>query len=242
MKNLDSFYHRRNNITKQHVVLNHSQLNYTFTSLNPNTIYGIEIKAIDAWQRSSQIIKITGKTLRKNEKFSSHKLVDPHLLEQYVSCYHLNDSLLLIEVNRSKSLIQNAIYNLTIYNNDDQFVLTDNLYSPDQRLPFAKTLNSFIYALRDNDSRHKIKLTLSTRKLEYVGLINKHCEDFYPIYSPITCSIKHINDYEHQLMINMHLFNNHKQIMTLKPTYMFYQINEIDFIKRNIHNIHKVSS
>lgn len=138
--------------------------------------------------------------------------------------------------------MRNPIYNLTIFNNEDRVVLTDNLYSSEQSLPLMKTLNSFIYYLQDNSAPHKIRLAISTMQLEFLGLIHKHCEDFYPIYSPLTCSIKPIDQYEYQLMINSYLHNNHKQIMTLKPNYVFYQTNETHVIQESIDNIHKVGS
>ncbi|CAF5089080.1 unnamed protein product, partial [Rotaria magnacalcarata] len=231
---------RHNHTIKSHVLVNHTQTTYTFASLQPHTLYSIEISVIDIWQRSSQSTRTTERTLRKNENFSSHKLIDRQLLHQSISCYHINHELLLIELNRSRFLTRNPIYNLTIYNNEDHVVLVDNLYSAEQSLPLMKTLNSFIYDLKDNSVPHKIKLAISTMRLEFLGLILKYCEDFYPIYSPLTCSIKPINQYEYQLMINTYLHNSHKHIMTLKPNYVFYQANKTHVIQESIDNIHKV--
>ncbi|CAF1466097.1 unnamed protein product [Rotaria magnacalcarata] len=230
---------RHNHTIKSHVLVNHTQTTYTFASLQPHTLYSIEISVIDIWQRSSQSTRTTERTLRKNENFSSHKLIDRQLLHQSISCYHINHELLLIELNRSRFLTRNPIYNLTIYNNEDHVVLVDNLYSAEQSLPLMKTLNSFIYDLKDNSVPHKIKLAISTMRLEFLGLILKYCEDFYPIYSPLTCSIKPINQYEYQLMINTYLHNSHKHIMTLKPNYVFYQANKTHVIQESIDNIHK---
>ncbi|CAF3467601.1 unnamed protein product [Rotaria sp. Silwood1] len=230
-----------NNTIQFRIFVNHTQLSYTFSSLYSNTFYSIDISAVDIWKRHSQKVTITTRTLssKKNENISSHQLIDRHLLDESISCYRLNHQLLLIEFNRSKFLMQNLIYNLTIYNDEDHIVLSDNLYSSKQQLPIIKTLNSFIYNIRNKNLRCKIKLIVSTIQLEFLGTTYKYCEDFYPIYSPLTCSIKLINQHKSHLMINIHLHNNHKQIMTLKPNYIFYQKNQNQLMKKNIYDIQK---
>jgi len=123
----------------------------------------------------------------------------------------------------------NHIYNITIYNNHDQIILTDNLYSFQQ--------NSFIYYLKTNFLKYKILLIVSTIQSEYLGKISKYCEDFYPIYSPLTCSIKLINQNKYHLMIHMQL---NKHLTTLKPNYIFYQKSQNYFIKKKIYDIRQV--
>jgi hypothetical protein len=41
-------------------------------------------------------------------------------------------------------------------------------------------------------------------------------------------------------MIYMQLYNNEKQIYSLKPTNVFYRTSRTYFIKKNIYDIHKV--
>ncbi|CAF0998359.1 unnamed protein product [Adineta steineri] len=249
----DDSYNRNANITHYQLVLkynntiqyrnlvNHTLSIYTFSSLHPNTLYSIEISAVDIWQRYGKTVIITSKTLplNTNEKSTSHKIIDRHLLDQSISCYRLNQQLLLIEFNRSKFLILNHIYNLTIYDNQDNIITTDSLYSLRQYLPLIKTLNSFIYQIKAKILKFKIKLMISTAQSEYLGSISKQCEDFYPIYSPLTCTIKSINLNKYHLIIHTQLFNNNKHLVTLKPNYVFYQINENHMIKKNIYDIHK---
>ena len=199
-------------------------------------MYSIDITVIDIWKRSSR-----SKTINEKTKILSHKIIDRYLLDQSISCYRLNHELLLIEFNRSRFQTLNYIYNLTIYNNYDSIILTDKLYSIPQELPRIKTLNSFIYYLKENNLRFKMKLILSTIQSEFLGMIEKYCEDFYPIYSPLTCSIKSFNQNKYQLIIHMQLYNHNKQLITLKPNYVFYQISQTKVIKKSIHQIHKVS-
>jgi len=162
-------------------------------------------------------------------KILSNKIIDYYLLDQSISCYDFNSQFLFIEFNHSKFEILNPIYNLTIYNNQDQIILTDNLSTFQQ--------NSFIYYLKKESLKYKIILIVSTIQLEYLGKISKSCEDFYPIYSPLICSIKLINQNKYYLMINMQL---NKYLTTLKPNYIFYQKNRNYFIKKNIYNIRQV--
>jgi hypothetical protein len=238
------FLLRYNNTILYLISVNKSLSTYTFSGLHPNTFYSIDISTVDIWKRSSKSTTITGRTLPYNpsEAPSSHKIIDSHLLDQSISCYRLNQQLLLIEFNRSKLVTLNYIYNLTLYDNQDHLVLTDNLYSLQQQLPIIKTLNSFIYQIKENILRFKIKLIISTNQSEYLGSISKHCKDFYPIYSPLTCTIKSIDRNMYHLTIHMQLFNNDKHLITLKPNYVFYQISQTHGIKKKIYDIHKVSS
>jgi hypothetical protein len=187
---------------------------------------------IDIWKRSSRSKTITSQTFPFNskEKILFNKIIDHHLLDQSISCYNLNDELLLIEFNNSKFRMLNHIYNLTIFDNQNHRILTDYFYS------------SFIYYLKEKHVRYQIKLMVSTIQSEYLGQISKYCEDFYPIYSPFTCLIKSIQRNEYQLIIHSQLSNYIKHIKTLQPIDIFYQINQTFFIKKNIYHIHQVSS
>ena len=104
-----------------------------------------------------------------------------------------------------------------------------------------KTLNSFIYEIKEQNFRLKMKLIISTNQSEFLGMTEKYCEDFYPVYSPLTCSMKLFNRNKYHLTIDIQLYNHNKHLMTLKPNNVFYQINQIRFIRKNIHDIQKVS-
>ncbi|CAF1566471.1 unnamed protein product, partial [Rotaria sordida] len=88
----------------------------------------------------------------------------------------------------------------------------------------------------------KIKFIFSTTQYEYIETIIKYCDDFYPIYSPLTCSIKSTGSNNHRLMIHMQINNNNnndKQINSLKPNNVFYKTSRTHFIKKNIYDIQK---
>jgi hypothetical protein len=119
----------------------------------------------------------------------------------------------------------NHIYNLTIFNHDNQMIFTDILYS------------SLIYSLKEKYFNYKIQLTISTIESEYLGKISKDCEDFYPIYFPFTCSIKLINRNRYHLMI----YNHNKQIQILRSNMIFYRVNQSYFQKKNINDVHQVN-
>jgi len=188
---------------------------------------------IDIWKRYSHSRTITGQTLplNSNQKILFNQIIDHYLLDQSISCYYFNSQFLLIEFNPSKFEMLNHIYNLTIYDNQNHMLLTDNLYQ-----------NSFIYYLKEKNLKYKIKLIISAIQSEYLGQISKDCKDFYPIYSPLTCSIKLINQNKYYLMIHMQLYNYNKHITKLKPNYIFYPKNQSFFIKKNIYDIHQVRS
>jgi hypothetical protein len=156
-----------------------------------------------------------------------------------VTCYRLDNQLLLIEFNRSQFLSSNYIYNITIYDYEDHIVHTDN--SEPQDFFSEKILNSFIYHLKRQSLTYKIKVLLSTNPSEHIEAITKYCDDFYPIYSPLSCAIKSTGPNNHHLMIQMQLYNNEKQIYSLKPNNVFYRTSRTHFIKKNIYDIHKVS-
>ncbi|CAF1595292.1 unnamed protein product [Adineta ricciae] len=253
----DDSYNQNANITyyelilKNHHTIQHRSFvnrtlsNYTFYSLHPNTIYTIDISVVDIWKRSSQTTTITGRTLSltSNEKISSHQIIDPYLIDQSIACYRLNQQFLLIEFNRTRLYNRNHIYNLKIYDHQDQLILTDNLYAIPQRLPIIKTSNSFIYQIKSDISRYKMKLTISTNQSEYLGSILNSCEDFYPIYSPLTCSMKSTKkSHVYHLTMYMQLYNNHKDLITLQPTSIFYRINRNHIVKKSIHDIRKYTT
>jgi len=159
-------------------------------------------------------------------------------MDQSVTCYRLDNQLLLIEFNRSQLLSSNYIYNITIYDYQDHVIFTDNHY--DREISSMKILNSFIYHLKRKSLTFKIKFIFSTNQFEYIETIIKYCDEFYPIYSPLTCSIKSNGPNNHLLMIHMQLYNSDKQIHSLKPNNVFYRISRTHFIKKNIYDIHKV--
>jgi hypothetical protein len=150
--------------------------------------------------------------------------------------------LLLVEFNRSQLLSTNYIYNLTIYDYQDHVVLTDDHYNLEQQEFLSNQIfNSFIYRLKRKSLAFKIKFLFSTNQMEYIDTIIKYCDDFYPNYSPLTCSIKSTAPNNHHLMIHMQLYNNDKPIYSLKPTNVFYRTSRTNFIKKNIYDIHKVN-
>jgi len=163
-------------------------------------------------------------------------------MDQSVTCYRLDNQLLLIEFNRSELLSSNYIYNLTIYDYQDHILLTDNHYNSEQQeFSSNQILNSFIYHLKRKSLIFKIKFIFSTNQFEYIETILKYCDDFYPNYSPLTCSIKSNGINNHHLMIHMQLYNTEKQIYSLKPINVFYRTSRTHFIKKNIYDIHKVN-
>ncbi|CAF3333766.1 unnamed protein product [Rotaria socialis] len=233
-----------NNTIQYRTLINGSLASYTFPSLFPNTIYSIDISAVDTWKRYSGSITINGTTLsstNSNEFKKSYQFVDHNLIDQSVSCYRLDNQLLLIEFNNSQLLSVQRIYNVTIYDYQDYVAYTDNHYNQQYYLT-TKTLNSFIYRLKRKSLTFKIKFIFSTNQLEYVETIVKYCDDFYPIYSPLTCSIKSTGVNNHHLMIHMQLYNNDKQINSLKPYNVFYKTSRTHFTKRNIYDIQKYVS
>ena len=98
-----------------------------------------------------------------------------------------------------------------------------------------------MYRLKHKSLSFKIKFIFSTNQLEYIETIIKYCDDFYPIYSPLTCSIKSIGPDNYHLMIHMRLYNSDKQINSFKPANVFYRTSRTHSIKKNIHNVHKVN-
>lgn len=234
---------RFNNTIQYRTLVNGSLSSYTFPSLHPHTLYSIDISAVDIWKRYSGSITINSTTLgiNSNELKKSYQLFDRHLFDQSITCYRLDNQLLLIEFNRSQLLLTNYIYNLTIYDYHDHIVLTDNYYNSEQQEFFSnQILNSYIYNLKRKSLTYKIKLIFSTNQFEYIEIITKYCDDFYPNYSPLTCSIKSTTPNNHHLTIHMQLYNQDKQIYSLKPTNVFYRTNRAHFVKKNIYDIHKV--
>lgn len=236
------FFYRVNNTIQYRTLVNGTLSTYTFPSLYPNTIYSIDISAVDVWKRYSGSITINGTTLATNsfDFEKSFQPLDRHLVDQSLTCYRLDNQLLLIEFNNSQLVSLNRIYNITIYDYQDHIVLSDNHYNQQQYLS-NKMFNSFVYRLKRKSLTFKIKMIFSTEQLEYVEAIIKYCDDFYPIYSPLTCSIKSIGNLNH-LTIHMQLYNNNhdKQIHSLQPTNVFYRTSRTHSIKKDIYDIHKV--
>ncbi len=233
-------FYRYNNTIQYRTLVNGSLTSYTFPSLHPHTLYSIDLSAVDIWKRYSVSITVNSTTLssNSNELKKSYQLFDRHLLDQSVTCYRLDNQLLLIEFNRSQILTSNYIHNLTIYDYQDHVILTDN---HSEGLSSNQIFNSFIYRLKRKSLTFKIKYLFSINQFESNEIIIKYCDDFYPNYTPLTCSIKSTGINNHHLMIYMQLFNNDKQIYSLKPTNVFYRTSRTHFIKKNIYDIHKVS-
>ncbi|UJR31355.1 hypothetical protein I4U23_018851 [Adineta vaga] len=234
-----------NNTIQYRTLVNGTLSTYTFPSLHPNTLYSIDISAVDIWKRYSGSVTINTTTLssNSNEFKKSYQLIDRHLIEQSVTCYRLDNQILLVEFNRSQFLSANYIYNITIYDYQDHVAFTDNHYDTQkQQFTSSETLNAFIYRLKRKSLTFKIKFIFSTNQFEYIETIVKYCDDFYPIYAPLTCSIKSSGPTNYHLMIHMQLYNTDKQIYSLKPNNVFYRTSRTHFIKKNIYDIHKYVS
>ena len=235
---------RYNDTIQYRTLVNGTLSTYTFPSLHPNTLYSIDISAVDIWKRYSGSVTINSTTLSSNSNDfkKPYQLMDRDLIEQSVACYRLDHQMLLVEFNRSQLISSNQIYNITIYDYQDHVAFTDNHYD-NQRQEFTATepLNAFIYRLKRKSLTFKIKFIFSTSQFEYIETIVKYCDDFYPIYAPLTCSIKSSGVNNHHLMIHMQLYNRDKQIYSLKPNNVFYRTSRTHFIKKNIYDIHKVS-
>ena len=204
-------------------------------------MYSIDISVVDIWKRYSGSITLNSTTLSSNSKQSS-QLFDHYLIEKSVTCYRLDYQLLLIEYNRSELFHKNSIYNLTIYDYQDHIVLTDNYYNTDEKnFQINDNFHSFIYRLKRKSLTYKIRFLFTTNQFDYIETIFKYCDDFYPIYSPLTCSIKSTSINNNHLMFNMQLNNYEKQIFSLKPTSIFYRTSRTHTIKKNIYEIHKVN-
>ncbi|CAF3684143.1 unnamed protein product [Rotaria sordida] len=235
-----------NNTIQYPTLVNGTLSSYTFPSLHPNSIYSIDISAVDIWKRYSGSVTINSTTLpsNSNEFQKSYQFIDRHLIDQSVTCYRLDNQLILIEFNNSQLLTINRIYNITIYDYQDHITYADNHFNQEYFLS-NKILYSFIYRLKRKSLTFKIKFIFSTTQYEYIETIIKYCDDFYPIYSPLTCSIKSTGSNNHRLMIHMQINNNNnndKQINSLKPNNVFYKTSRTHFIKKNIYDIQKYVS
>ena len=202
------------NLIQSRILVNRTISNYTFTSLYPGTKYSIEIFAIDAWNRSSSSKILTSQTLVVNSS-GSNRIIDSHLLDRSIFCYNLNDEYLFIEFNHSKFYQFNHIYNLTIFNNQNQLVFTSNIYS------------SFFYSIKNVNLKYQILLMISTNQSEYLGKISKICQDF----SPIICSVRLINRNRYHLTVQKRSEN------ILQPRKIFYRTNENSLMEKNIHQL-----
>ncbi len=118
---------------------------------------------IDIWKRSSRIKTILNQTLPFTSKKRTfvNKIIDEYLLDQSISCFNIHDRLLFIDFNQTEFHMLNQINNLTVFNNRNQMVFTDILYS------------SLIYSLNEKNLKYKIQLIISTSQSEYLGKIAK---------------------------------------------------------------------
>ena len=148
-------------------------------------------------------------------------MIDSPTLDQSIHCYDLQTKFLFVEFNSSKFQMLNHIYHLTIFNDENEILVQENVYA------------SSIYPLEEQRKRkYRIELLVSTMQSEYLGKIGKDCEEFYPNYSPISCSMK----LPHQLIIHRH----HRRIESLDSKMIFYRVNESLVRKINLSKIHYV--
>lgn len=195
---------------------------------------------MDIWKRYSASVTINSTTLpsNANDLKKSSLFFDRHLLEQSVHCYRLENQLLLVEFNRSQILPSNSIYNLTIFDHQDHVIMTDHHY---EDFSSNENFHSFIYRLKRRSLTYKIQYFFAINRYQSSETLTKYCDDFYPHYTPLTCSIKSSGIHDHHLMIYMQFYNNDKQISSLKPRSVFYRTSRTHLIKKNIYDINKVN-
>lgn len=193
--------------------------------MHPNTNYSIDIVAIDIWNRFSSKKTISNRTLafNTNQEIFSNQLIENHVLDQSIHCYHLNEKYLLIDWNASKFHRFDQIYNLTIFDQFDEVLFTTNFY------------RSFLYAMETVRIKYQIQLIVSTHQLEYLGRIRKSCEKFFPSYSPWICSVQMLNAKKFDLSIHRQW---NKSIRNLQSIDIFYLKNQR--FSNHIHSINQV--
>lgn len=205
----------------------------------------MEISAVDIWKRYSGSITINASTLTSQQNFDSTKaplIVDRLSLEKSFGCYRLDSQSLLIEYNRSNLIsISYSIHNLTIYDAQEHITLSET-HLPSSQQDWAKTkyFNANVYRLKRKSSSYKVKFLLLSSQSDDLDIVTKFCVDFYPVYSPLSCSIKSTNPMNHHLTIHVDLYNFEKQIHTLKANNVFYRTSRSHTVRQNLYDITKV--
>ena len=237
---------RFNNTVQYRTLVNASLNSYTFPSLLPNTLYSMDIAAVDTWKRYSGSLTINASTLSSHETVASTKapfIVDRYELEKAFGCYRLDAQALLVEYNRSH-LISAAfsLHNLTIYDSQDHVALSEAFLSSSTQHDWAKTkyFNANVFHSKRKSSSFKVKFQLLASQSEHSESVPKFCDDFYPNYSPLSCSIKSTNPMNHHLTIHVQLYHFDKQIHTLKANYVFYRTSRLHSVRQNLYDIPKV--
>lgn len=175
-----------------------------------------------------------------NDVIPTSTLFDRNSVERLVNCYRLDYQLLLVELNRSKNIPSTyKMFNLTVFDYQDQLLLSESSTYLDDSLR-NQHFQSFIYRLKRRSPSFKIKYSLQFDETDQVETLSKHCDDFYPIYSPLTCSIKSSGLNNHHLSLQMPIYRKEKHIQTLKPNFVYYRTNRLHTIKKNIFDIPKV--
>lgn len=200
---------------------------YTFSSLYSGVFYSIDISVIDRWKRSSLSKTILSQTFpfTSQKKIFFNQIIDDQKLDQSISCYYFPSQFLFIEFNSSTYHMLNHIYNLTIFNEDNRMITNRIVYS------------SLIFPLEEKQGKYTIELRVSTSQSEYLGKSVKKCRDFYPRYSPITCSMKFIERKQYHLIIHQH----HRQIQSLHSNRIYYHVNQSYVRRIDISDIQHVS-
>ena len=236
---------KMNNTIQYRTLVNGSLTLYTFPSLYPNTSYSIDISAVDIWKRysSSKTINSTTLSTNINEMKKSSQSLDRYFLQKTLSCYRLDHQLLLIEYNRSDLFSTYFLYNLTVYDYQDHIVSTDNYYNSDEKTYLTnEQFHSFLYRFKRKSYTYKIQILFFNEQINSFEYLTKYCDDFYPTYSPLTCSIKSKSTKENHLILNMQLSSMNKQIFSVKPTFIFYRTSRTNMIKKNLFEIHRYVS
>ena len=218
---------RYDHLIQSRIRVNWSTSTYTFSALHSGVFYSIDISVIDRWKRSSSSKTILSQTFpfTSQKKIFFNQIIDAHRLDQSITCYHFQSQFLFIEFNSSKYHMLNHIYNLTIFNEDNQMITNRIVYS------------SLIFPLEGNQGKYTIELRVSTIQSEYLGKSVKECRDFYPRYSPIICSMKFIERNEYHLIIHRH----HQRIESLHSNGIYYRVNQSYVRKIDISDIQHVS-
>jgi hypothetical protein len=204
----------------------------------------MDISAVDIWKRYSGSLTINGSTLSSSttsDTNDSTRVFDRRFIEQSILCYRLDHQTLLVEYNRSKFVSSSPIvHNLTIYDYQDHVSLTDRPLL-EQDTTNTNMIKPWIYRVQGQSQSFKIKFLFVINDIDQSEIIVKYCDDFYPAYAPLTCSIKSTSTNNHHLMIHMQIYHNQKRIHTLKPNNVFYRTSRTHSIKKNIYDIHNVS-
>lgn len=205
----------------------------------------MDISAVDSWKRYSGSITINASTLSSRENVESTKasvIFDRFSMEKSLGCYRLDSQSLLVEYNRSHLIsVGYSIENFTIYDYQDHIALTET-FLPSTLNEWSKTkyFNANVFRLKRKSSSFKVKFEIFSSQSDHWESLTKFCEDFYPLYSPLTCSIKSTNPMNHHLTIHVQLYHFDKQIHTLKANYVFYRTSRSHSVRQNLYDIPKV--